>query len=388
MSATVRNRFTAVIGLASSLMFAFLAGTGCDNPPPYPERPTQQTAPPSTDPDLELHGFIPSRGLASDLVVLTGAGFSATPDANEVHIGAALAPVVAATETTLAIQVPTFATNGFIRVGQMGGWRTVTSEEIFEVRAPDGLALGYNGEAGQPGITSDLTETVIVDDGSTTLNILGGITDTENDGYWALLDADGFARSQGVLSNVGGRYEQLLPIFCGSQQLAVFFDNANGRAFHMTDVTRTECTEPSIRVKLSWDIDITDVDLHLLRPGGTFMDNGDALRIGTDCFFANRNPDWGEAGNAEDDPYLDVDDVDGFGPENIFLEPGENGTYTVVVHYYSDDGEGPSNAWVEVFIEGGRAAAFGPERLSATGVQWNVCTIDWPGGTVTPIGIN
>ncbi len=190
----------------------------------------------------------------------------------------------------------------------------------------------------------------------------------------------------GVLPNEGTYYDQVLPIFCGQQRLLVLFGNENGRAYYMSDVTRLDCTEPSIRVKLSWDTNHTDVDLHFLRPNGTYNDFGSEQDPGSDCFFANRNPDWGELGNPTDDPELDVDDVDGYGPENIYLEPGDEGTYTVVVYYYSDHGYGPSNAWVEVFIEGGRVRGFGPFRLNSTGARWNVCTIDWPGGSVNPIG--
>ena len=64
------------------------------------------------------------------------------------------------------------------------------------------------------------------------------------------------------------------------------------------------------------------------------------------------------------------------------MTPTEAGDYRVMVHYFSDDGEGATNAWVEVFIDGARAGSFGPERLGGTGAEWTPCTINWPSGQV------
>lgn len=131
-----------------------------------------------------------------------------------------------------------------------------------------------------------------------------------------------------------------------------------------------------MRVKLSWDTDSTDVDTHLIMPGSSYRDD-----VG-DCYFANRTPDWGVIGDSSDDPELDVDDVDGFGPENIYVDPTDGGAYQVTIHYWSDHGHGVSNPWVELFIDGVRTQAFGPKQMSS-GQVWNVCTIDWPSGVVT-----
>ena len=49
--------------------------------------------------------------------------------------------------------------------------------------------------------------------------------------------------------------------------------------------------------------------------------------------------------------FLDVGDIDGYGPEYITLEnPPYNGIYEYNVHYYSDYGHGPSNATVKIWI--------------------------------------
>src|SRR5688572_8015448 len=79
-------------------------------------------------------------------------------------------------------------------------------------------------------------------------------------------------------------------------------------------------TANAISVILRWDRDFTDVDLHLVRPGGS------AFTLDSDCFWASKAPDWGTTGSQADNPFLDVDDIDGFGPETINLRQTGPGT--------------------------------------------------------------
>jgi murein DD-endopeptidase MepM/ murein hydrolase activator NlpD len=88
-----------------------------------------------------------------------------------------------------------------------------------------------------------------------------------------------------------------------------------------------------LRVRLTWDTAGTDVDLHVT----------DSL--GRHAFYANRTAIPGGT--------LDRDDVDGFGPETFTLAQRADGvTYAVSVHYYSDHGQGPTTARVEVYVDG------------------------------------
>lgn len=108
-----------------------------------------------------------------------------------------------------------------------------------------------------------------------------------------------------------------------------------------------------LRVELSWNTDGTDVDLHLSdQPEPRWF-------TPTDCYFGNRTPE----GGAESSPqarWLDVDDVDGMGPENIRVDvPRTDAEYTVAVHYYSSHQRpGPTNARVAVYCGEQRAAEF------------------------------
>ncbi len=68
---------------------------------------------------------------------------------------------------------------------------------------------------------------------------------------------------------------------------------------------------------LTWDTK-TDLDLHVIEPGGK------------EVYWEQRN--GGKGGS------MDVDDVDGFGPENIFWPEGPPGTYKWFVQYYGGFG--------------------------------------------------
>ena len=108
-----------------------------------------------------------------------------------------------------------------------------------------------------------------------------------------------------------------------------------------------------LRVELSWDTEGTDVDLHLSDQASP------RWFTTTDCYFGNRTPE----GSAEATPqarWLDVDDTDGRGPENIRVDvPRTDTEYTVAVHYYSSHGQhGPSRARVNVYCGEQRVAEF------------------------------
>ncbi|MCX7943210.1 MAG: choice-of-anchor D domain-containing protein [Deltaproteobacteria bacterium] len=82
----------------------------------------------------------------------------------------------------------------------------------------------------------------------------------------------------------------------------------------------------------------------------------------------------------EDNPTLDIDDVEGFGPENINIISPSAGTYRVVVYYFNDQGIGSSDAWVKLYINGINKPEwnFGPFTLNRSKQAWDVVDIQWP----------
>jgi hypothetical protein len=157
------------------------------------------------------------------------------------------------------------------------------------------------------------------------------------------------------------------------------------------NVPLTAATEPpppmltDISITMTWSTPDTDVDLHLIRPSGTFFD------APTDCCFCNPNPDWGVVGQANDNAFLDRDDLFGPGPENINLSVAETGQYQVVAHYYSDHGNGATSVTVEVRLRGNLIATQTTtintsERWIAGRIDWNAATQSgtWTGPSASP----
>jgi uncharacterized protein YfaP (DUF2135 family) len=131
--------------------------------------------------------------------------------------------------------------------------------------------------------------------------------------------------------------------------------------------------------ELRWNTDDSDVDFHLLPPGATLAD----LWTGTDCYFGNSTTTWGCE--------LDVDDVDGYGPEHITMESASlDGTYRLFVHFWNDHGAGDTDAFVSIAVRDDAVLNLGPYELVNDGfVQagdiWEVATIEYPSGTVTEV---
>jgi hypothetical protein len=87
-------------------------------------------------------------------------------------------------------------------------------------------------------------------------------------------------------------------------------------------------SDRDLSVNARWNTGATDVDLHLVRPGGAPFDPLN------DCYYQRKHQDWGQSGQIADDPYLDRDDTDGFGPEEINLADATEMRYEVYAHYF------------------------------------------------------
>jgi uncharacterized repeat protein (TIGR01451 family) len=125
-----------------------------------------------------------------------------------------------------------------------------------------------------------------------------------------------------------------------------------------------------IKIELTWDTAGTNVDAHLIRPGGVIN------HPVNDCYYGNQHPDWGTQGSILGDPYLDYDDTDGYGPETIYIsEPFESGVYKYAVHYRSDNGHGATKATVSVWYYGTKVETW--EKTLVNGEIWYCINFDW-----------
>ncbi len=84
-----------------------------------------------------------------------------------------------------------------------------------------------------------------------------------------------------------------------------------------------------VQITLTWDNE-TDLDLHVFDPSGEEI--------------------WFDHPYSASNGILDVDDIDGYGPENIYWPSGQSpvGMYQVYIHDYDDYGLGNSNYTVLV----------------------------------------
>lgn len=116
----------------------------------------------------------------------------------------------------------------------------------------------------------------------------------------------------------------------------------------------------------------TDVDLHLLHPNGCWEDET------WDCHYAAQDPTWAQASDSGGDPSMDLEDIDGAGPEIIrYDDPIDGLTYRIGVHYYEAREFGPSTASVRIYIDG-EVAWEGARLLEASDDFWEVAAVAWP----------
>jgi uncharacterized repeat protein (TIGR01451 family) len=172
-----------------------------------------------------------------------------------------------------------------------------------------------------------------------------------------------------------GSFNASIDLADGENTVTVTVDNGQGQS--ASDTITVYLVPYAFRIELTWSTDnSTDLDAHLIRPDGAFGDNV------SDCYYGNPNPDWGLPGITEDNPSLDRDDFNGYGPEIItLLRPYDEGIYLFKVHYYPEGETGdPTVATVRIYINEVLAAEFSKEMVF--GEIWDCATIGWPSGTV------
>lgn len=165
-------------------------------------------------------------------------------------------------------------------------------------------------------------------------------------------------------------------VIVGEYEVVATARDAEGRTAECS--TTVAMTGHGLRVELSWDSNGTDVDLHALRgtEGGWFSSS--------DCYYANRTPDTGypDEGRRR---WLDTDDVDGYGPENIRVDtPEGNEDFNIGVHFYSAHSQsGPTRATVVVYCGERQMARFERNLVGNRGTEgndfWRVAAVRFGG---------
>ncbi len=185
-----------------------------------------------------------------------------------------------------------------------------------------------------------------------------------------------------------------LPDVAGDYPLVLTVTDNDGQTDTCTTTVRALVAE-GLRVELYWNppdrschtmsapgCDSTDVDLHLLHAMGAQWFDG-----AFDCYYGNCNSTTGavlpwDGPTVVDDPRLDLDQTDGFGPENINIDTPPAATYRVGVHYFSDDMQGPAEVYANIYCGVGSStpiASFGPVTMTRDQF-WKVADVAVGGG--------
>ena len=153
--------------------------------------------------------------------------------------------------------------------------------------------------------------------------ITGGITDITS----TLI----FVNNQKYTASVvNGEFSKEIPLLAGDNNIAILatdVDTFSRWAGFLSDTIKSTASPATMTVTLTWDQDQSDVDLHVQEPG-------------TD----GRHIYYDYLGDTGTNPYLDIDNTHGYGPEHYYATesmtlPGSTslyGTYQVRVEYYAD----------------------------------------------------
>ena len=133
-----------------------------------------------------------------------------------------------------------------------------------------------------------------------------------------------------------------------------------------------------LRVVMEWNTPWSDFDLHLVRGDGDLFTDQD------DCYFGHKNPDWGQTGFPGDDAFLDRDDIDGFGPEEVSVSSVGDAppVYTIYVQYHHYSRTSPPPTTVSITYElRGQAPVTLNRDMIVCGNLWHVGRIRFDGPT-------
>lgn len=185
--------------------------------------------------------------------------------------------------------------------------------------------------------------------------------------------------STAVLSANSGPQTQLTVDIAGSYEVCLeVFDSDEIRSCNNACVRVEVVPTDALHVQLVWDHPRADLDLHMLNEGGTvFTHEGD-------CYFSNKEPEWFEPLDAN--PTLDVDDNEGYGPENTNIAaPLPGSRWRVLVHYWSKqtDGDAFVTATLRVYAYGQLVGEF-DHAFEDDELLWHAVEINWSDIEPTP----
>lgn len=204
----------------------------------------------------------------------------------------------------------------------------------------DSAQIDFQGSSTFPTIT--LTDETTTPNGTTPIDTNNdGIRDTNNSktvisgtitgGRDTINSTLVFVDNKKYVSPVvRGEFSIEVPLLSGDNDVVILAtdeDTFSNWAGFLRDKIRCTASPAALTITLTWEQGESDVDLHVLEPGSD----------GRHIYYLNK-------GENELYPYLDVDNIFGYGPEHYYatddsIIPGSTnlyGTYQIRVHYYRD----------------------------------------------------
>ena len=158
-------------------------------------------------------------------------------------------------------------------------------------------------------------------------------------------------------------------------------------------VTVTALPDSRLHIQLVWDSPVADLDLHLVYADQD-PSHKEAYHKDWDCYWLRCRPgcetrsaspcttplQWFNTHEAFEgpNPHLDIDDTNGFGPENINTNFPAAGKYHIYVHYYAiGTGEAMerTRATIRVYSDGLLQGEF--QRALSKNHLWAVSEVEW-----------
>jgi hypothetical protein len=157
----------------------------------------------------------------------------------------------------------------------------------------------------------------------------------------------------------GGTIDQAISLTGGYSVVQLDLDenlDGTGESYTISFCDRDEPPAQELLTILTWDKDDTDIDTHITSQG-------------SEVAYYSLSQAWGD---------LDIDDVNGFGPETFTSTTETWGqAYNVRVHYYSDHGNGESTATMRVIYydqDAGKLCDMTASQTMASYEWWDVGT--------------
>lgn len=164
----------------------------------------------------------------------------------------------------------------------------------------------------------------------------------------------------GIIPVVDGRFvAERIPLFAGTNRLEIVAaENGGSESRCSVSVGSSVGSESGVRALISWDGPTSDLDLHIVGPGGSFGDPMSALSA------RSRRPTFG--GDV-------LDDAEGFGPEVLTIDDPPAGTYGFIVEPVADVDDPGATVTLRILYDGRlvQRAPIGPAHLSSDlGLLW------------------